>query len=619
MSVQELIGDNLAILSKQEIAAAELLFNAGQTHLLSDWPAKGTSDDDKKRLLAQCAALDITVAGGLQGYSDRARTLLANSKLGVNPYEGFVPKVPEGERLSADGGGLARVQEMEKLGEGENSRLCFVMVAGGLGERLGYNGIKIALPTETTTMTPYIKLYVDSILALQARARAESGDNKITLPFCIMVSGDTEAKTRAILAENNNFGMAEGQLTLVKQELVPALLNNSAHFATASDRWTIETKPHGHGDVHELLYSSGTIKRWVDSGKKWVVFFQDTNGLVFRALPAALGVSVHKKLSVNSFTVPRRPGEAVGAICRLEGKENHMTINVEYNQIVPLMDAAGIKEPDEGFSPFPGNINVLVFEASEYYSVLDKTKGIIAEFVNPKYADAEKTTFKKPTRLECMMQDYPKLLGPESNVGCTQLERWTSFSAVKNNIKDAAGKQKQTGYAESGATGEADMYYCNRKILSYAGVDVDVEGEKQAFEGITVKCGANVVLAPKFGTTLAEVASKCPGKGAIQISRASTLVLDGADVSLESMTLDGALIVKIADGAKCVIKDLVVENKSYQFAPLPEDAPEEIAIRGYTLNRQEAVVVTVTADATLTGCVTAGEYSLSGTTLTKAA
>jgi hypothetical protein len=26
------------------------------------------------------------------------------------------------------------------------------------------------------------------------------------------------------------------------------------------------------------------------------------------------------------------------------------------------------------------------------------------EFVNPKYADDERTVFKKPTRLECMMQ-----------------------------------------------------------------------------------------------------------------------------------------------------------------------------------------------------------------------
>ena len=32
------------------------------------------------------------------------------------------------------------------------------------------------------------------------------------------------------------------------------------------------------------------------------------------------------------------------------------------------------------------------------------------EFVNPKYADAARTTFKKPTRIESLMQDYPKSL-----------------------------------------------------------------------------------------------------------------------------------------------------------------------------------------------------------------
>ncbi len=38
-----------------------------------------------------------------------------------------------------------------------------------------------------------------------------------------------------------------------------------------------------------LLHSSGLAKRWLDAGVQWVCFFQDTNGLVFRALPAALG------------------------------------------------------------------------------------------------------------------------------------------------------------------------------------------------------------------------------------------------------------------------------------------------------------------------------------------
>ena len=51
----------------------------------------------------------------------------------------------------------------------------------------------------------------------------------------------------------------------------------------------------------------------------------------------------------------------------------------------------------------------MVFSLAPYVQVLEKTHGVMGEFVNPKYADKERTVFKKPTRLECMMQDYPKV------------------------------------------------------------------------------------------------------------------------------------------------------------------------------------------------------------------
>ena len=58
---------------------------------------------------------------------------------------------------------------------------------------------------------------------------------------------------------------------------------------------------------------------------------------------------------------------------------------------------------ENGYSHFPGNTNTLVFKIPEYVENLTKTGGVIPEFVNPKYANAEKTEFKAPTRLECMM------------------------------------------------------------------------------------------------------------------------------------------------------------------------------------------------------------------------
>jgi hypothetical protein len=54
-----------------------------------------------------------------------------------------------------------------------------------------------------------------------------------------------------------------------------------------------------------------------------VVFFQDTNGLVFRAIPAALGVSGEKKLAVNSITVPRVQGNLLSMTLHLFGFDCH--------------------------------------------------------------------------------------------------------------------------------------------------------------------------------------------------------------------------------------------------------------------------------------------------------
>lgn len=148
---------------------------------------------------------------------------------------------------------------------------------------------------------------------------------------------------------------------------------------------------------------------------------------------------------MNSIAVPRKPGEAIGAVCRLidqTDSSKEVVINVEYNQLDPLLkakwDKGGDVPNEKGFSYFPGNTNTLVFKLPEYVENLEKTKGVIPEFVNPKYADEARTTFKAPTRLECMMQDYPKLLSNKGAVGFTTYETWFCFSPVKNNIKDGA-------------------------------------------------------------------------------------------------------------------------------------------------------------------------------------
>ena len=120
------------------------------------------------------------------------------------------------------------------------------------------------------------------------------------------------------------------------------MIDNEARFAQLSNSLLVDTKPHGHGDIHTLLFMSGLADKWAKEGRKWVFIFQDTNPLSFRALPSVLGVSKSRGFELNSITVPRKPGEAIGAICELK-KENgeSITINVEYNQLEPLLKLFG--------------------------------------------------------------------------------------------------------------------------------------------------------------------------------------------------------------------------------------------------------------------------------------
>ena len=137
-----------------------------------------------------------------------------------------------------------------------------------------------------------------------------------------------------------------------------------------------------HGDVHSLLHSTGTALKWLQQGISWVVFMQDTNGLSLLSLPAMIGVSRALSLEVNSLAIRRYAKQAIGGIARLvhQSSGEEMTINVEYNQLDPLLRSDGTGQGDEndpstGCSPYPGNINQLLFSLAPYVATLQRTAG----------------------------------------------------------------------------------------------------------------------------------------------------------------------------------------------------------------------------------------------------
>jgi len=610
-AVGDVIGaDNAALFDAGTLALLETLHGLGQAHLFADWPEAGVEDDGKRRLGAALARADAAYAGGLAAYVTKARALLEAAGRGDNPFEGFAPSVPDGETLEY---GSAAHGAAEAAGLEAAARTGFVLVAGGLGERLGYDGIKLELPVELATGTSFLGLYVEFVLAVQDRARSAGGDASLVVPLAIMTSDDTDAPTRALLADASNFGAADGQVTIVKQDKVAALADADASLALdGDDRWELLTKPHGHGDVHSLMRTSGLARKWKESmGKEYAFFFQDTNPLVLHTILPALGVSAQRAFAMNSVCVPRRAGEAAGAITKLEATDGDpskdLVINVEYNQLAPLLEAATGKgdenDPATGFSPFPGNANVLVVGLGDYAKTLDgRDMGVVDEFVNPKYKDAAKCAFKKPTRLECMMQDLPKLLKrevPGAKVGFTTFERWCAFSPAKNDL--AAARASFAAGEPPGAAGSAEFEYyaAHATRLGLAAKGEHVSKKTRELSGVGgLFGGPRVVLAPSFALTRAEVEAKVV-PGGLDLDDDAVLVVHGANIRIESAKVKGAVtLVNDRADATLVVRGLDVANAGVDFveipdADIPAAAPFE-RIRGYKAVNKDALRIEIT-------------------------
>ena len=438
---------NASVLSSSEVSLAKLLLKLGQGHLFAEWEPAGTSDEEKHGFFAQIQSMHEAYPGGIEGYVENARRLLAQSGACANPLEGWVPSVP-----AADSGveltpGDAEFERYEALGLEAAVHLAFAVPAGGLGERLGYSGVKFALPSEISSGASVLQVYAAHVAALQALLTARLGRD-VRLPLLVMTSDDTHEKIGALLRQHGYYGLSASQVTLLRQNKVAALSDPQASFAPDGP-YRVQTKPHGHGDIHALLHASGIAARWAREGRRWLFLFQDSSTLYFSTYLASLGVAAARGLDLQFVTMPRRAKMALGVLARMQpaapepvsafssmlGRlvvgappdpddtalpQPRPLIPVEYNQLEPMLANTGggsdVNGPG-GYSAYPGNTNGIIVSLSTYVQCLEASGGAVREFVNPKYADEARTTFKAPTRLECMMQDYAWLLPPTAKVG----------------------------------------------------------------------------------------------------------------------------------------------------------------------------------------------------------
>jgi len=291
--------------TREEIARP--LQTCGQEHLLRFWDA--LDEDRRAALQAQIESLDGAVV-------NRMRELLRQDDTG------------QGGDLQPDAvaqlSGAART-EAGKVGEDalRAGRVGCILVAGGQGTRLGFDGPKGCYPVGPLSDQSLFGVHARKILARERQAGAP-------VPFYIMTSRENDAPTRAFFAEQKFFGLDPERVLFFSQGQWPAMTPDGRIVLERPDR--LFMSPDGHGGLLAALRRQGLLDDMQRRGLETLFYFQVDNPLVEIADPAFVGLHRMRQAEMSVKVCEKSdPEEKVGVVARREGRP----LIVEYSELTP--------------------------------------------------------------------------------------------------------------------------------------------------------------------------------------------------------------------------------------------------------------------------------------------
>lgn len=319
----------------------------GQAHLLRFWDQ--LDEPGQRRLLSELQAIDFDRLDGL------VQSLVFGTEASV-PDPGSIQPVAVERLPHTDSDRVARRHAAERgaqaLAAGE---VAVIIVAGGQGTRLGFDGPKGTYPIGGVSGASLFQIHAEKVRALGDRSGKP-------IPLYIMTSPENHAATVRFFSEHGNFGLphvrmfVQGQMPAVDRETGQVLLAAPDHLALSPD---------GHGGTLAALAAPGPdggpscLAEMAARGVRTLFYFQVDNPMVQIADPGFIGL--HRAAGAEvSFKIVEKvePDERVGVVVEVEGRP---TV-IEYSDLPPAL--AELREPDGGLSLWAGSIAIHLFERS---------------------------------------------------------------------------------------------------------------------------------------------------------------------------------------------------------------------------------------------------------------
>lgn len=184
-------------------------------------------------------------------------------------------------------------------------RVGVVLVAGGMGTRLGFEHPKGMFPIGPVSGHSLFQVLIERIVALSRRYG-------VRIPLYLMTSDVTHKATVRFLRENDAFGLNPDDLKIFCQGTLPAIDATSRRLLLVSPG-ELATCPDGHGGLLEAARKCGCFDDMARRGIDVLFYGQMDNPLLRIADPELIGQHMLANSDITTQVVRRAsPTEKVG-------------------------------------------------------------------------------------------------------------------------------------------------------------------------------------------------------------------------------------------------------------------------------------------------------------------
>lgn len=286
----------------------EMLKKHGQEQLLRYYDE--LSDESKASLLAQIGQIDWSLL-----------SLLDRKEMKIDKGELSPLGALEIDQINA------RRDEFEKIGIEalKAEKVGAVLLAGGQGTRLGFDGPKGTFPIGVTRELYIFECLINNLMDVVKRVGA-------WVPLYIMTSEKNNEATVKFFNEHNFFGYDKDHVRFFVQEMAPSVGYDGKILLEGKDR--ISLSPNGNGGWFKSLVNAGCLDHMKEIGVEWLTVFAVDNVCQRINDPAFVGATIESGRDCGAKVIAKaNPTEKVGVLCLEDGKPSI----VEYYEITEDM------------------------------------------------------------------------------------------------------------------------------------------------------------------------------------------------------------------------------------------------------------------------------------------